>query len=124
MPFRYLGIPLALAKLRISDYNPLADSLIRRINAWPKRTLSYAGKIKLISSVLQGVECFWLSVLPLPYEIVDRIYSICKAFMWTTKHSPISWADVCKPKEEGGQRLRDLKAWNKALLTKVFMEYR
>lgn len=44
MPFRYLGILLASKKLRITNYSPLMDSLIRKINSWPKKTLSYAGQ--------------------------------------------------------------------------------
>ena len=119
MPFRYLGIPMAAERLRIADYSPLLDSLVRRINIWPQKTLSYAGKAQLITSVLQGVECFWLSIMPLPQGVIDRIYSICRSFMWTSKHPPVSWADMCRPKQESGLGFRDLKAWNLALLAKV-----
>ncbi|KZV37118.1 hypothetical protein F511_15038 [Dorcoceras hygrometricum] len=56
LPFRYLGIPLASAKLRRSDYRELIDCIS---HLWPHCTLSYAGKIELIRSVLQGIECFW-----------------------------------------------------------------
>lgn len=109
MPFQYLGIPLAAERLQIFDYSPLLDSLSHRIHAWPQKTLSYAGKVQLITSVLQGVECFWLSMLPLPLGIIDRIYNICRSFMWTSRHPPISWANMCKPKEEGGLGFRDLR---------------
>lgn len=86
----YLSVPLATEKLRSLDYSPLVDFIIQCINSWLKKTLSYAGKIQLIGSVLQGVKCLWFSILPLPYGIVDRIYNICKAFMWTGKHPLIS----------------------------------
>lgn len=40
MPFRYLSILLSSKKLR----NPLLDFLVRRINSWLWKTLSYARK--------------------------------------------------------------------------------
>lgn len=49
LPFRYLGIPLVLEKL-------LLDSLINKINGWPRSTLSYAGKlIDSISTTRNGM---------------------------------------------------------------------
>lgn len=89
MPFRYLGIPLATERLRISDYSPLLDLLTNRITTWLRQTLSYVRKVQLIISVLQGVEYFWLSILPLPQGVIDHIYNICRSFMWTSKHPPV-----------------------------------
>ncbi|XP_042404042.1 uncharacterized protein LOC121993799 [Zingiber officinale] len=74
MSYRYLGIPLASEKLKITDYGPLMDALSRKISIWPKLTLSYAGRVQLIQSVLQGVECYWMSILPLPMGVVERYY--------------------------------------------------
>ncbi|XP_073271519.1 uncharacterized protein [Primulina huaijiensis] len=119
LPFRYLGVPLAGARLKAVDYSILVDTIARRINAWPRNSLSYAGKIELIRSVVQGVECFWLSILPVPSCVIDSIQSICRKFVWPTKHPPIAWTSVCKPLEDGGLGLKDLKAWNKALLAKT-----
>lgn len=76
MPF--LGIPLAAERLRSADFSTLIDSIIVRLNSWPRRTLSYAGQVELLRSVLQGVECFWLSILPIPFGIIDKIYSVCR----------------------------------------------
>lgn len=66
LPFRYLGIPIASRRLRTSDYSLLIVSSASKINAWQRHSLSYAGKVELIRSVLQRVECFWLSILPFP----------------------------------------------------------
>ncbi|GAV67127.1 hypothetical protein CFOL_v3_10636 [Cephalotus follicularis] len=44
-------------------------------------------------------------------------------FLWTgqelksTSHK-VSWEEVCKPKTEGGLRIRNLQDWNKAAATK------
>ena len=116
-PFRYLGIPLATEKLRISNYGALIDAVVLQLTSWPKHTLSYAGKLELVKTVLQGVECFWLSILPIPNGVIDKLYAICRSFVWSTKHPPISWASLSK--EEGGYGVRDLHAWNSALLCRA-----
>ncbi|XP_022870493.1 uncharacterized protein LOC111389759 [Olea europaea var. sylvestris] len=46
MPFRYLGIPLALDKLKVSGYAPFLDKITSYIGAWNSSTLSYAGSKK------------------------------------------------------------------------------
>ncbi|XP_074590006.1 uncharacterized protein LOC141845903 [Curcuma longa] len=118
-PFRYLGVPMAAERLRVSNYEPLLDAVRRKIGGWPKHTLSYAGRLELVRSVLQGIECYWLSILPVPSGVVDKIYGICRSFVWSSKHPIISWDTLCLPKEEGGYGLRDLHAWNSALLCRA-----
>ena len=68
-PFRYIGIPVAASRLnnfilKISEY----------ISAWAGASLSYAGRSELIKAVLQGVECFWLSILPIPVGVKRQNY--------------------------------------------------
>lgn len=58
VPFRYLGILLAAKKLCTSNYRALTETIMRRLVSWPKHTLSYAGKLELVKTVLQEVECF------------------------------------------------------------------
>ncbi|GFZ02105.1 hypothetical protein Acr_15g0007140 [Actinidia rufa] len=65
-PFRYLGIPVAASRLTIEQFKPLISKKIDYISAWTGASLSYAGRSELIKSVLRGVECFWLSILPIP----------------------------------------------------------
>lgn len=119
LPFRYLGIPLASRKLKTSDYSMLVDNIAERINSWPRHSLSQAGKIELIRTVLQGVECFWMSILPLPANIIHDIYSLCRKFVWPTKHPPIAWNTLCKPIDDGGMGVKNLVAWNNALIAKT-----
>lgn len=90
LPFRYLGIPLASTKLKTSNYGKLLDVVATKINVWPRQTLSHAGKLELIRSVLQGVECFWLSILSMPKNIIDAIRALCRKFVWPTKHPLIA----------------------------------
>ena len=126
-PFRYLGIPVADSRLTIAQYSPLIDKISDCISAWAGATLSYAGRTELIKSVLQGVECFWLSILPIPAGVKSKIVQLCRNFLWSgnctiNKKPLVAWREVTLPKIEGGLGLRNSKAWNKALLSKTLWD--
>ncbi|XP_022842018.1 uncharacterized protein LOC111365713 [Olea europaea var. sylvestris] len=118
MLFRYLGIPLASEKLKVSCYAPFLDKIVASIEAWNCSSLSYAGKVELIRAVLQDVECFWLSIFPILTIITSRIISLCPKFLWGSKKPLVAWKNIYLPKEEGGLGLKDMKSWNLALLAK------
>lgn len=119
MPFRYLGIPLASGKLKVSCYAPFLDKITTYIGAWNCSSLSYVGKAELIRAVLQGVECFWLSIFPILATIISRIVNHYRKFLWGSKKPLVAWKDLYLPKDEGGLKLKDLKSWNLALLVKT-----
>lgn len=119
MPFRYLGFPLAAASLKVLQFAPLFSSISSCLAAWKDHTLSYAGRAELLRSVLQGIQCFWLSIYPLPAVVRAHLTRLCRRFLWGSRNAPVAWSDICLPKSEGGLNIRDLSAWNKALLSKT-----
>lgn len=119
MPFRYLGVPMAAAAPTVMEFEPMLQAISSCVNAWKGSTLSYAGRLELMRSVLQGIQCFWLTVFPLPATVREQINRICRSFLWNSKVAPVAWCDVCLPREEGGLNIRDLKAWNLSLLAKL-----
>ncbi|KAL0340017.1 UNVERIFIED_CONTAM: hypothetical protein Sradi_4518500 [Sesamum radiatum] len=58
MPDQYLGIPLAAKRLSITDYSLLVDQIAGCMGKWTAKSLSFVGRLELIRSVIQGVECF------------------------------------------------------------------
>ncbi|GFY91584.1 hypothetical protein Acr_07g0017800 [Actinidia rufa] len=126
-PFKYLGIPVAASRLTIAQFSPLIDKISDCISAWAGASLSYAGRTELIKSVLQGVECYWLSILPIPVGVRTKIIHLCRNFLWSgkatiNKKPLVAWKDVCLPKHEGGLGIRNTKAWNKALICKTLWD--
>lgn len=115
-PFRYLGIPLATEKLRISNYGALIDAAEVNIMAQTYIILCREARIGKDGLARSGI---WLSILPIPNGVIDKLYAICRSFVWSTKHPPIYWATICLSKEEGGYGVRDLHAWNSALLCRA-----
>ncbi|CAH9133061.1 unnamed protein product [Cuscuta epithymum] len=121
-PVKYLGIPLAPLKVSVAQYAPLISTISDFLKVWNTKTLSYAGKLELIRSVIQGVQSFWLQVFPVPQTILDRIVSICRVFLWGGKFSKVAWDDICLPKEEGGLGIHNAKVWNHALLSRTLWD--
>lgn len=78
-PFKYLGIPMAASRLTVVQDSPLLDGIRNAIDAWPSKTLSYAGKLELISSVIQGKAFYWLNLFGLPSAVV---HSIEREYVW------------------------------------------
>ncbi|XP_042041211.1 uncharacterized protein LOC121786644 [Salvia splendens] len=119
LPIKYLGIPLASKRLVSSDYGQLIDKLSDKIKKWPSKTLSFVGRLELITSVVKGVEAYWLQAFPIPWTIIEKLIGIARTFLWGKKYGQVAWDDVCKPKKVGGLGVRNLKAWNSALHAKT-----
>lgn len=58
LPVRYLVVPLSSKKMNKSDYQPLLDKIMARFNSWSARHLSFAGRLKLIQSVIYSSIAF------------------------------------------------------------------
>jgi hypothetical protein len=124
LPFRYLGIPLTSKKLSIHHYMPLIDRIVERIYSWSAKLLSHAGRLQLIRSVTFAVANYWMQCLPLPKQVIHKINSICRSFLWSggttiTKKAPVAWDHVCSSKAHGGLNLISLEEWNQANLAKL-----
>ena len=120
LPIRYLGLPLMHRTLRVSEYNTLLHKLAGTFRAWAVKMLSYAGRLQLLSSVINGGVNFWMSTFILPKGCVKKIESMCSKFLWggdidTRSTEKVAWKAVCLPKLEGGLGLRSFSEWNKVL---------
>ncbi|GFS33832.1 hypothetical protein Acr_00g0030760 [Actinidia rufa] len=85
------------------------------------------GRAELIKSVLHGVECYWLSILPIPVGVREKVNQLCRNFLWSGKATVnkkplVAWKEVTLPKHEGGLGIRNTKAWNKALISKTLWD--
>lgn len=124
LPFRYLGLPLVAKKLSITQYQPLIQRILSRMEGWAARLLSYAGRIQLLRSVIAGIQLFWCQVFLLPQKIVKVLQAACRTFLWTgrtttSKRALIAWERVTMPKKAGGMGIGNLKVWNKAAICKL-----
>ncbi|KAL2224371.1 UNVERIFIED_CONTAM: hypothetical protein Sindi_3072200 [Sesamum indicum] len=122
LPMRYLGLPLLSSRLSISDCQPLLLKIDARINGWEGISLSYAGRIQIIKSVLSAMSIYWASAFILPKAIIKQIEKRLRTFLWkgtsTSGYAKVAWKDVCKPINEGGQGIKDIGILNRSLMAK------
>ena len=52
LPMKYLGVPLLSSRLKVVYCKGLVDRITSKVRHWTCRTLSYAGWVQLINSVL------------------------------------------------------------------------
>ena len=122
-PMKYLGVPLISTRLSHCDCQPLLDKIMARIQSWTSRSLSYAGRLQLIASVLYSIQMYWCSMFIIPKYTISKIEQIFSSFLWSGKlgnahRAKIRWKSVCLPKEEGGLGLRRVKDSNDANVMK------
>ncbi|KAE8678318.1 hypothetical protein F3Y22_tig00111427pilonHSYRG00438 [Hibiscus syriacus] len=122
-PSEYLGLPLGLHRNSNILWDPVVQSFNKRLAGWKYFSLSLAGKLVLIKSVLSSLPIYFLSMFKVPALVYKTLNSIMSNFLWgggdgNKKIHWVSWSDVCKPKIEGGLGVPNLNVVNRALLEK------
>jgi len=60
-PFRYLGLPMHVKKLRNRDWKLIEDRIEKRLGNWKGKLLSYGGRLVELNSILSSLPTFMLS---------------------------------------------------------------
>ncbi|GKB04431.1 RNA-directed DNA polymerase, eukaryota, reverse transcriptase zinc-binding domain protein [Tanacetum coccineum] len=103
LPVRYLSIPLLSKRLYVNDCSALVDKVKKRILDWKNKSLSFAGRLQLIFSVVGSLQVYWSSMFILLVTISNEVERLMGDFLWNygdfkRGKARIKWSDVCKPK--------------------------
>lgn len=106
LPVRYLGVPLVSKKIGIKECKPLIDKVKSRIIDWKNKSLSFAGRLQLISAVLASMQVYWMAVFKIPAGVIQDLEKLFKGFLWNRSEivggkAKVAWQEVCKPKDQG-----------------------
>nr|GEW72937.1 putative reverse transcriptase domain, reverse transcriptase zinc-binding domain protein [Tanacetum cinerariifolium] len=117
----YLGVPLISSRLVYRDCKELIDKVRSRVHDWKNKSLSAAGRLQLIRSVIGFMHICWALVFILPSRILLEIEQLMRGFLWCQGHmrkgkAKVAWDVMCVPKKEGGLGIRKLDVFNKALM--------
>ncbi|GJX84964.1 RNA-directed DNA polymerase, eukaryota, reverse transcriptase zinc-binding domain protein [Tanacetum coccineum] len=120
---KYLGVPLTSKRIGANNCKSLIDKVKSRVSNWKNKCLSYAGRLQLISSILESIHVYWASVFLLPQGVIKDINKILKGFLWSQGElskgkANVAWRNICSPKNQGGFGLKDLVLWNKKMIIK------
>lgn len=86
-------------------------------------SLSLAGCITLINSVLNATSVYTLSFYKSPSKVIREIRSIQRKFLWDGGGERkqvhwVSWDLVCSSRDSGGLGIKNVEVMNLALLNK------
>ena len=81
-PSKYLGVHFKLRVNRIADFQFLIDKLQAKLQGWKMKLLSQAGRITLITFVLQSLPLYSFSCYEVPDVVCSKMDSIIRAFWW------------------------------------------
>ena len=99
LPLRYLGLTLGAKFKELSIWNPILEKMERRLAGWKRLYLSKGGKVTLIKSTLSSLPTYFLSLLPLPGKVANRMEKLQRDFLWSgingeSKLHLVKWALV------------------------------
>ena len=57
-PTRYLGLPLNPSRISYATMQPFLERITLKLHSWTVKTLSFAGKMVLVASVIYGMVNF------------------------------------------------------------------
>ncbi|PKU84822.1 putative mitochondrial protein [Dendrobium catenatum] len=69
----YLGVKMALRRLRSFDFQQMIDTILERLNAWGCKQLSMVGKITLVKSSLLTLPSFLSTHSLIPKKILHQV---------------------------------------------------
>ncbi|XP_039072016.1 uncharacterized protein LOC120219245 [Hibiscus syriacus] len=124
----YLGLPLGAKRNSSALWDPVVLKFFKKLSGWKARTLSLAGRLVLLKSVLCSLPTYYLSMFKIPAAVNTKLQSIMANFLWggraeSKKIHWVNWITVCKSRSCGGLGVPNLNFMNRALLEKWFWKF-
>jgi hypothetical protein len=80
LPFKYLGLPVGASPRRATTWEPLLESLRKRLGSWGNKFVSLGRRIVLLNAMLNAIPIFYLSFMKIPVIVWKRIRRIQMGF--------------------------------------------
>ena len=107
LPMNYLGMPLGTSYKTTFIWNPIIESMEKKLSSWKHLYLSKGSILTLLKSTLSSLLTYYLSLFTIPKAVAIRLERIQKNFLWDSleecfKYPLVAWEKVCLPLELGG----------------------
>jgi hypothetical protein len=123
--FLYLGLPILMGNCKKRAFHGTIEKVQSRIEGWRAKTLSQAGRLVLIKSVVVALPSYAMSSFLLPNSFCSELDRIFKNFWWgfpakkARNLSLKAWDSLCIPKVLEGLGLRKMREVNLTLVSKL-----
>jgi reverse transcriptase-like protein len=128
-PITYLGLPLGANMNKGSSWKPVISKIESKLSSWKAKTLSRAGRLVLIKSVLNSLPIYFMSMFRMPKIVAAKIVKLQRKFLWGETSSgklvppPVKWSSVELPKQIGGLGVGNILYKNLILLFKWWWRF-
>ncbi|VFQ85175.1 unnamed protein product [Cuscuta campestris] len=128
LPITYLGVPLYKGINRSKYCQDLLRKFDLKLSSWKMHTLSQAGRLTLIKHLLSTLPLHTMSSSRLPESILSLIEGKLRQFFWGknaegSKHAWVAWHQICKPLDEGGLDIPNLRTLQQSFGCKLWWKY-
>ncbi|KAJ0601100.1 putative RNA-directed DNA polymerase [Helianthus annuus] len=128
-PFVYLGLPVGAQMNRITSWKAMVDKFNSKLSAWKAKSLSFAGRVTLVKSVLGSLAIYYLSLFKAPSGVINTLEGIRRKFLWggasmVKKIRWVAWERILSPKKKGGLGVGGIRDLNLGLIAKWWRRYR
>lgn len=80
--FTYLGCPIYVGRKKICYFDDMITKVVKRLNGWQGKMLTYGGKMVLIKSVLQSMPTYTLTAINPPKTSLNLLERHFARFFW------------------------------------------
>lgn len=121
--------PVFYCVSKCSYFEEFIRKVSRRIYLWQNKLSTFSGRIILIKHVLQSMPIHLLSALCPPKGVIKSLHRVFAKFFWANtlnekRRHWSAWDDLSYPVKEGGLGLKFLLDINKALIAKLWWNFR
>ncbi|XP_057782626.1 uncharacterized protein LOC131000636 [Salvia miltiorrhiza] len=111
LPFIYLGVPIFAGRASAARLISTRDRIIAHFPRWQGMQLSMAGRLCLVTSVIQSAAVHSMLIYRWPTKLLHDLDRACRSFIWTgcttsRPKSSVAWNRVCAPKTQGGLNVK------------------
>ena len=113
-----LGFIILLDDLNMkqNDYQNVLEKAAYVISTWKYQSLSLASKIEVVNSLICSLFTYRMQILlTISSNLESKITELLCNFIWNVRKPKIRYKWLCLAKEEGGRKLANIAARDKAL---------
>lgn len=72
-PFNYLGVPIGANMNLTKNRKPILDKFQSKLSSWKSKTLSFGGRLTLLTSVVSNLLTYFFALIMAPSTVTESL---------------------------------------------------